>query len=415
MKNHGFIKDEIVPEDFQFGGERSIENKFGALPLQPNGDWREFIFDGIISHQAPGYETNSCVSHGTANALELLRRKLYQYDNDLSDRFIAKASGTDPLRGNTPKTVAETIRKNFTVWENEWATKDAKTVEEFYAEIPQNLKTLAIARGAEWSFGYEYVPLNLTALREALKYSPLGISVPAWFERNGNYYRPDGVNDSHWVCLMYIDEHGKMYILDSYDPAVKVMEAGFMPQVAMKYHLNRQVVNKSAFTKFLEAILAILFPKPEPVPAPVEPKKPDTVPVKESKLTLWADAHMEFEDYVPPGGKYRDGTIAPHGSASYRRKNPGNIKSVAGNFIEYATHEAGYAALCNYLIRAATNEHQAYVAKAAQLKKKSSGHLTIREYISVYAPDGPEIIENYAKYIATKCGVTPDTEIRELL
>lgn len=405
MKNYGFIKDEIVPEDFQFGGERSIENKFGALELQPNGDWREFIFDGIVSHQAPGYETNSCVSHGTANALELLRRKLYQYDNDLSDRFIAKLSGTDPSKGNTPKNVAESIRKNFTVWENEWGTKDAKTVEEFYAEIPNNLITLATARGAEYDFGYEYVPLTLFALRNALKFSPVCLSVPAWFERNGRYYRPDGVNDSHWVCLMHIDEHGKMYILDSYDPAVKVMEAGFMPQVAMKYHLNKQVVNKSAFAKFLEFIYSIVFntPAPEPTPAPASAPKPDTVPVKESKLTKWADAMEYFES----GGDKN----AP----SYKRNNPGNLKSVSGTFIVYPTYEAGYAALCNYLIRAATNEHQAYVAKAAKLGLKSSGHLTISQFLEVYAPDGPEVNKNYTACIARFCQVPEDTHISALL
>lgn len=407
--SHGFIQDEIVPEDFQFGGERSIENKFGALPLQPNGDWREFIFDGIISHQAPGYETNSCVSHGTANALELLRRKLYQYDNDLSDRFIAKASGTDPLRGNTPKTVAETVRKNFTVWENEWATKDAKTVDEFYSEIPQNLKTLAIARGAEWNFGYEYVPLTLTALREALKYSPIGISVPAWFEKGGRYYRPDGVNDSHWVCLMYIDSDGKMYILDSYDPTVKVMEAGFMPQVAMKYHLNRQVVNKSAFAKFLDLIFSILFPVDKPIEAvKVEPKKPvtvpDTVPVKESRLHKWAGAIELFES----GGK--------EDSPSVRSNNPGNCKGLDGKFLVFKTYQAGYDYLCDYLTRAATDKHAAFVAKAKQLGLKSSGDLNILQFIQVYTfGDSDEIQHNYANFIASRCNTFPSTRIGDLL
>lgn len=403
--NHGFIQDEVVPEDFQFGGERSIETKFGALPLQPNGDWREYLFDSIYSHQAPFFETNSCVSHGTANALELLRRRLFEYDQDLSDRFIAKGSGTDPLRGNTPKTVAEFVRKNFTVWESEWATLDAKTVDEFYADIPQNLKTLAIARGAEWDFGYEYVPLTLTALREALKYSPVGISVPAWFEKNGEYYRPDGVNDSHWVCLMHIDEGGKMYILDSYDPTVKVMSAGFMPQVAMKYHLNRQIVNKSAFARFLETILSILFPKSEPVPEPTKPVTvPDTVPVKESRLHKWAGAIELFES----GGK--------DDSPSVRSNNPGNCKGLDGKFLTFATYEDGYSYLCNYLTRAATDKHMAYVVRAKKLGLKSSGDLNIYQFIQVYTSgDSDEIQHNYANFIASQCNTFPSTRIGDLL
>lgn len=406
QKNHGFIKAEIVPEDFQFGGERSLEVKFGGEVLQPDGDWRGLLFEGIYSHQAPGYETNSCVSHGTANCLELLRGRLFEFSDDLSDRFIAKVSETDPTRGNTPKKVGEALRKNFTVMESEWSTKDAHSVEEFYADIPEHLKTAAVARGAEFEFGYEYVPLTLYALREALKYSPCGISVPAWFERNGNYYRPDGINDSHWVCLLHIDAEGKMYILDSYEPQIKIMESGFMPQVAMKYHLKRQIVNKSAFAKFLETILSILFPKPAPVPVPVpvEPKKPDTVPVKESRLDDWCDAIEFFES----GGDKN----AP----SYRRNNIGNIKGPDGAFLTFPTYEAGRAHLMDYLTRAATNRHDAYVRRAAQLKKNSSGLLTIREFIEVYTyGDSAEIQKNYAACIARYCKCTEDTPIRDLL
>jgi hypothetical protein len=411
QKNYGFIKDEIVPEDFHFGGERSIKNKFGALLLQTNIDWREFLFNGIYSHQAPGFETNSCVSHGTANALELLRRRQYGYDQDLSDRFIAKGSGTDPSRGNTPKTVAEFVRKNFTVFEQEWATLDATSVEDFYRDIPQNLKTLATARGAEWDFAYEYVPLTLTALREALKYSPLGISVPAWFQKDGEYYRPDGVPDSHWVCLMHIDDLGRMYILDSYDPTTKIMSAGFMPQVAMKYHLNRQVVNQDWFTAFLTWIHSWIFVSPEkPTPLPekanekavenkVEPK-----PVKVSQLDNWCDAIEFFES----GGDKN--------AASYRRNNPGNVKGLDGKFLDFPTYEAGRAYLMNYLTRAATNRHEAYVRRAAQLKKNSSGMLTIREFIEVYTfGDSAEIQTNYAACIARYCNCAPETEIRNLL
>lgn len=408
-RNYGFIEPEIVPEDFQFGGERSLETKFGALPLQPNGDWREFLFDGIYSHQAPEYETNACVSHGTANALELLRRRLYQYDQDLSDRFIAKVSNTDPARGNTPKAVAEAVRKNFTVFEQEWGTKDALNVADFYKDIPQNLVTLATARGAEWDFGYEYVSLTKYAIKDALKYSPVGISVPAWFkDQNGEYYRPEGVRDTHWVCLMHIDDDGKMYVLDSYEPFVKVMSASFLPQVAMRYHLNRQIVDQNWFTKFMEWIHSWIFVSPEkptesPTPTP-EPKKPDTVPVKESQLENWADAIEFFES----GGDKN----AP----SYRRRNPGNIKGLDGKFLEFQTYEAGRAYLMNYLIRAATNEHQAYVQKAAQLKKRSSGLLTIREFIEVYTfGDSKEIQSNYTACIARYCNVTPETEIRNLL
>lgn len=399
----GFIFEEQVPEDFQFGAERSLETKFGGEVLT-NGDWRPFLFDGIYSHQAPGYETNSCVSHGTANALELLRRRLFQYDQDLSDRFIAKVSETDPARGNTPKKVGEAIRKNFTVFEQEWSTKDATSTDDFYKDIPQNLKTLATGRGAEWEFGYEYVPLTRQAIREALKYSPLGMSVPAWFEEDGLYYRPGVTPDSHWTCAIYMDAQDQIYILDSYEPFIKIMRADFMPQVAMKYHLKRQIVNQDWFTKFLTWLHSWVFTSPTgPVTEVPKVEVKETVPKKESKITLWAEAIADFES----GGDTN--------SISHRHNNPGNIKNSEGSFIVYPTYEAGFAALCNYLVRACTNDHKAYVQKAAQLKLRSSGDLTLYQFIQVYAPDPEPIPTNYSNFIAQRCGVTKDTPIKSLL
>lgn len=257
--NHGLILEPIVEEDFIFGSDQSLSTKFGATPLLPSGDWRPVLFDGIFSHQAPNYETQSCVSHGTLNALELLYKKQYDRTYDFSDRFLAKMSGTDPNAGNSPKTVAHTFYKQFAAFESEWATSQAKTTDEFYADIPLNLITLSTGRGAEWNVGYEYVGTSKATLKEALKYSPIGISVPGWHLKDGVYYRPPGATDNHWVCLLHIDDKGQYHILDSYDPFTKILSPDINPTVAMRYHLTRQISNENAWNKFLVFLHRVFF------------------------------------------------------------------------------------------------------------------------------------------------------------
>ena len=50
------------------------------------------------------------------------------------------------------------------------------------------------------------MPTNPASLKEALKLSPLGLSVYAWFTGPDGYmHRPQGANDNHWVmCYAYV-------------------------------------------------------------------------------------------------------------------------------------------------------------------------------------------------------------------
>lgn len=300
MKSYGLILEPLQPSDYIFGSDRSLDAKFGAEPLVPTGDWRPYLFTGINSHQAPLFETNSCVTHGTLNALELLRRRLFNYDTDFSDRFLAKGSGTDPARGNSPQKVAEWFRKNWTVFESEWATKDAKTVADFYADLPQSLKTLAAFRGAEWDFGYEAVNTGKVVLKEALKYSPVGLAVPAWYEKDGFYYRPKGMADNHWVTLLHITESGSYIILDSYEPYIKELHKDFVSSFAMRYYLNQRIGNTSWWTRVMTWLHSWIFLSPEPTtPVPTPEPEPEPVPTPEKpasvRLLELAEKHKNID------------------------------------------------------------------------------------------------------------------------
>lgn len=255
--NHGLIIEPILPEDFILGSDRSLETKFGAEVLEPTGNWKNSLPKG--ENQAPGYETSSCVAHGTNKALQVLAKRLYNDESNLSDRKVAKGSGTDPAKGNTPKKVADYLYRNWSCLEADWPTTAARTVEEFYADLPQYLKALAHSLGAQYEFGYEYVGTSKSTLKTALKYSPVCISVPAWYrDQDGKYYRPDKTPDGHWTLLYGFNEAGEYLIHDSYEPYFKVMRADFNPTIAMRYHLKKRPETPFPFKKFILLIRKLL-------------------------------------------------------------------------------------------------------------------------------------------------------------
>lgn len=243
----GFIQDEIDERDLVFGGSGSLQDRFaGRTVLNESGDWSAYLPE--TEHQAPDYETNACVSFGSLNAVEILRKFHEDLDENLSDRFVARISGTNPNAGNSPRTVANAVKKYWSVKEPEWPRPS--TLAEFYANIPEKLRSLAIGRGSKYEFGYEKV--SESDIPMALTFSPLGASFPAWFlGEGGKYYRPEGQHDTHWACIVGLTDDGDYIVFDSYNPFTKIVKKEVKPEVVYSYYLNRQIINETWWTIFL--------------------------------------------------------------------------------------------------------------------------------------------------------------------
>lgn len=301
----GLIVEPIdVGSDYLGGTSHSLEAKYGAEVLNPSGDWTPYTPSTEDQSTNTG-DTYSCVSHGTNNAIEMLARLRFQNSLNLSDRFLAKTSGTLPGQGNSPKKVADQLRHGWSVNEPEWP--DVDTVAEFYADIPQQLKTVAVARGAEFAFGYQYVANVPSQIKTALKYSPVCIAVTAWREENGVYVRVPGISENHWTTIIKVLPNGNYLCFDSFFPFQKEVHPDACKSVAMSYYLNRNVEVESAWKRFIKGILAWLKTTPEvPVTPPVSPVEPpivppmppntDPVPTSEEKL-ITALIHVESGGY----------------------------------------------------------------------------------------------------------------------
>lgn len=172
---------------------------------------------------------------------------------NLSDRYLAKISGTVLGQGNSPKRVADTLRHKWTVLEKEWP--DTETVEEFYLEPPADLKMLAIARGAEYEFGYQYISNTPASVKTALKHSPVCIAVTAWLEQDGVYVRAPWP-ENHWTCIVKVLENGNYLCYDSFSPFLKEVNPEACKSVAMSYYLNKNVVRSTPFKRFIKLILS---------------------------------------------------------------------------------------------------------------------------------------------------------------
>ena len=163
--------------------------------LEPEGNWEGYL--PTPERQRKGVETMACTVFATLNVCEMLIKRKYNLDVNFSDRWLAWASGIKPVGAN-PHDIAETLRKAGVPKQEYWDfTDDLKTWEEFYTVPPTKLYALARAFLDSWSFKHYYVPQE--GIKDALKFSPLGISVFAWAEESGVYQQYG--RDNHWtVC-----------------------------------------------------------------------------------------------------------------------------------------------------------------------------------------------------------------------
>ena len=235
--NYGFKEPTITSSDFWLGS-----GKIGTTEINPSGDWRPFLPE--LEIQRINFETQACVSFGTLSALEMIHKLLYKAEPNYSDRFLAKASDTDPNGGNTPNKVSDTIKNKGAVPEKDYPM--VSTLEEYYQDIPLAIYITAKTWTKNFDFGYEWVDKN--NLKEALKRSPVGVAVDAWNQNDkGEYIRLGQSN--HWVVCVAFDGLDRPIIWDSYDNGLKVLEKGYDLQFSQIYTIKKKPTAKNQNTK----------------------------------------------------------------------------------------------------------------------------------------------------------------------
>ena len=249
--SYGFKPDKKNPEDYRFGAFLPTET------LQENADWSDYLPVKEVQN-INLIETQACTSFATLNCLETLIRRQYNEEINFSDRWSAWNSGTDPYGGNTPNQVAETLRKAGVPLQDKWDFKDIDSPEEFYENPPAKLFEQARADFIEpYAFKHEWVDTDKESIKQALKCSPLGVSVYAWLANGEVYYKPKGTRDNHWTVLYgFDDEMGAWKIYDSYDNEFKLYSYGADIEFAKRYYIKKKETKKQCrLTKYLMEII----------------------------------------------------------------------------------------------------------------------------------------------------------------
>jgi len=225
MKNYGVLLGQR-PTDYLAGS-------ITALPYEiriPDGNWKPYL--PIGEKQQPYFvDSMACVTFSQLNAVETQEFFLTGKQSNYADRFTAKKSGT-MLNGNYLYAVADSIRKDGLVLEEDYPSPKDFTWNEYYAEPPQELTAKGKIWLQKWSFSYEFIPISKENLIHHLKHAPLQIVIPG-----------------HAILNFFCEDDVADYF-DSYEPYLKTtpyanIQACLKPLLIRKELMNQAKVVKS--------------------------------------------------------------------------------------------------------------------------------------------------------------------------
>jgi hypothetical protein len=207
---------------------------------------------------------------------------------DYSERFLAYLSGTRAQNGADPHVVAEHARKVGIPLETQWPSKGMANLDAYYQAPPAKIYEYARQFITDYTLGHDTVPCIPEQMINALRYSPLGISVRFDREENGIYRKEGGGVDTHWVTI-YGYDFGKYWkVFDSAPPHFKKLAWNHQAQLVKRYVLTKKVDNvRPLYFRLIELLkryIGILTPVAAQIAPPVR-VTPDTTPSPEPRET----------------------------------------------------------------------------------------------------------------------------------
>lgn len=419
MKNYGLKFDEFSADHYFLGG-----GFLGTKEINPNGDWTAFT--PLPEYQnVNGFETQACTIFATLNCLEILASFVLHEDWNKSDRFLAIISGASKS-GNSPQIVIEQARKLGIIDDTEMPfDKNIATEDMFYSPNPmtQNYFNKAKDFLKNYQIGHEWVyPIGQVKdikeqqalITQALKRSPVGMSVSAWHDDGKGGYDQQW-SENHWVCCIS-EEKDYYHIYDSYDQCMKKYSKNSKITMAKIYTIKKLTVEdkESAFTKLINWIMSMISKETTPTTVkPITPVNNETkVEVKKSdlKIGIFCLALQKTEGFFAPGPAF------PKGSRSWRNNNPGclALRDAMGlttktddiGLAVFATYKDGFMALKNKIQNICEGKSTRYSPEDSILK-----------FCQTYSPSSVpgNYPENKAKIIAKELGVDITFKIKNLI
>lgn len=240
-----FIYPQNTETHYRFGS--STENNAPALRI--DGDWRDYLPQGELQMRN-GIETSTCFIAAQHNAIATLIEEMYGIkDSNYSARFNLLHTDGSP-QGGDPTQAGQSFRNDGLIPESMLPfSDDIKSWDDFNSYLGGDENACTIAGKlftSKWKLNWDIVieryntlEDKLTKLRQALMYSPIAMSVPAWYEENGMYVRPPGLEvDNHLVLAVFMDKD-YIYIFDTYEPFIKKVDININPNFAVRWTVKK--------------------------------------------------------------------------------------------------------------------------------------------------------------------------------
>lgn len=243
---NNFIYPQINPSHYRFGSGEII----GTI-LRPDGRWLDFLPPEELQRRN-GIESSACYIEAQQHTIATIQEEQYDLkDQNYSARFNALLSEGSPYGGD-PLAGAESIRKNDGLIPEELLSfsEEIKTWDEFHSfkgSKESDCRNIGKQFLLNWKLNYDIVfvredtlKMKYIKLKNALKFSPVPISVYGQVDENGNYVsKPNGVNDTHLVEAIYVDNDNCIWIFDTYAPFIKKLPANYNSDFAMRWSVEK--------------------------------------------------------------------------------------------------------------------------------------------------------------------------------
>lgn len=254
------MKHILIPQNFKYPDIKPEDHRLGSVSvgeiLRPDRDWRAFL-PPQEEQRRNGIESSACYIHGLQHAIATILEEKYEViDQDFSERFNTQLSGAtedggDPLKG------AQSIRHDGLIPGGMLPFSDEiKSFEEFNSFKGSDEKQCR-AEGKKWLSKWsprwkivfeknDSIAAKYAKLKDALKKSPVPVSVYAWVEDdNGLYIKPEGETDNHLVECVFVDADNYPWIWDTYPPFLKKLEKNFDFDFGMSWTVDKLTDNQN--------------------------------------------------------------------------------------------------------------------------------------------------------------------------
>lgn len=225
------------PEDYMAGAFTFVSYE----ERLPSGNWQPYLPTG--ERQRNLLETMACVSFSACNCIETQIKKFSGVEENYSDRWIAKMSGTTH-DGNYLWKVGDTIRQYGMVKESSYPSRTDMKWDEYYAEIPPaklaELKAEGQAWLKQWAVKTEFIEATKPEMLKHIKHTPIQIVKPG-----------------HAIEDFYNTQDIVNYF-DSYSPFLKTLNYSQV-QAAYKYVLTPMEQVKKLFINDNGKIYCVLL------------------------------------------------------------------------------------------------------------------------------------------------------------